>query len=959
MTDKREQLAKALARATGSMDVVRSGAAARSAYASDASIYRAVPAVIVEPRGDDDVGRVLDVVRREGVPVTARGGGTSVAGNAIGDGIVLDFSVHMNQIVDIRPEERRAVVQPGVVLDDLRAAASEHGLTFGPDPSTHSRCTLGGMIGNNACGTHSVAWGSTADNLLGLTHLLTDGRQHTAGKGTAGDPQIDEALMRLRSSYLAQLRTELGRFSRQVSGYALHHLLPENGFDVAKALAGSESTCGVMTSATVRLVREAPAKVLLVLGFSDVFAAARTAPQLAREGALTVEGMASDLIEALRARRGEGAAGTELPAGRAWLYCEFGGADQAQARAAAVRAAEGVRDRGCRVSRLLVERPEHARELWRIRESGAGIVTRLPDGGEAWPGWEDSAVPPERLAGYLEDLYGLLDRYGLRAVPFGHFGEGCVHLRAGFELGTERGVDRYRAFVTDAADLVATHGGSISGEHGDGRARSALLPAMYSETVRAAFRDFKEVFDDVSLLNPGVLTEPAPVSAAIRPGPGHNALELTPVHSFQADGGSFSRAVNRCVGLGACRDVDNGSMCPSYAATRDEVHSTRGRARVLAEMLRGETVSDGWRSTEVRDALDLCLSCKACAKECPVNVDMATYKAEFLYHHYARRLRPRAHLSMGWLPLWSRLITAWGPIARLVNAALARPVLAAIAKRAGGLEPRRSLPRFTERPFACWFRGAARRRRGGDRGEDAHEGRPTVVLWPDTFTNFHDPEVGHAAAEVLGSLGYRVELPAAPVCCGLTWHSTGQLGVATRVLIRSLDALQSQLAAGYPVIGLEPSCTVMLRDEARALLPNDARAARLAVQMQTLPELLASHEGEWPFARLDAGAVAQVHCHQEAKGSYTPDRAVLGKLGVHPDVVESGCCGLAGNFGFERGHWDVSQACAERELYPKVRAARPEDLVLADGFSCRTQIAQGSARRGMHIAEVLRSALRR
>ncbi|PSK97982.1 FAD/FMN-containing dehydrogenase [Murinocardiopsis flavida] len=934
---------------------VRSDAATRAAYASDASIYRVPPAAVVEPHDADDVAAVLDAARATATPVTARGGGTSVAGNAIGSGIVVDFATRMNRIIGIDPEARTATVQPGVVLDDLRAAAAPHGLTFGPDPSTHSRCTIGGMIGNNACGSHSVAWGTTADNVVALTHLLPDGRRLTASRGGSGDPGLDARLAQWRAPHLGVLRTELDRFGRQVSGYGLHHLLPENGFDVAKALVGSESTCGLVTEATVRLVEVPAARALLVLGFPDVFAAAAAAPDLARSGAMTVEGMASDLLDALRSRPGRAGAGADLPAGQGWLYCEFGGATAAEAYDAAARVAAGLRDAATAV---IVADPARARALWRIRESGAGIVTRMADGGEAWPGWEDSAVPPERLAGYLKDLYALLGEHGLRGVPFGHFGEGCLHLRCDFDLGSERGLAAYRSFITDAAALVAAHGGSVSGEHGDGRARSELLAAMYSPAMLRAFSEFKALFDPDGLLNPGVLVAPAPLDEAVRPGPGHAALEITPVHAFGADGGSFAGEVRRCVGVGACRSTDTGSMCPSFKATRDEVHSTRGRARVLSEMLRGETVTDGWRSEEVRDALDLCLSCKACASECPVNVDMATYKAEFLYHHYEGRVRPMAHYSMGWLPVWSRLATAARPVARAVNAALALPKVAALVQKAGGIEPRRSMIRFAEKPL----RASARlrdRKRARKRARPAPATGPTVVVWPDTFTNFHSPEVGRDAVAVLEALGYRVEFPDGAVCCGLTWHSTGQLDAAKRMLRRSLDAMAAQLAAGCPVVGLEPSCTVMLRDEARALLPDDPRAQRLAEQTVTLAELVAAHEGEWPFGTVDAAAVAQVHCHQEAKGSYDADLAVLRRLGVDPDVVGAGCCGLAGNFGFEPGHYEVSQACAERELFPKVRAAGEEDLVLADGFSCRTQVAQGTERTGRHLAQVLRSALRR
>ncbi|WP_242907691.1 FAD-binding and (Fe-S)-binding domain-containing protein [Actinomadura terrae] len=929
--------------------VFRTGLTVRTAYSSDASIYRCVPLAVAEPRTSAELARVLELAEDEGLPLTMRGGGTSIAGNSVGTGIVVDTSRHLRRVLSLDPEARTAVVEPGVVLDDLRAEAARYGLTFGPDPSSHSRCTLGGMIGNNACGSHSVAWGITSGNVEALRVLLPGGREVTAERGTSGDAAIDAELRRLRDAHLGAIRTELGRFSRQVAGYGLHHLLPENGFDVAKALVGAEGTCGIVTEATVRLVPVPKARALAVLGFEDVFVAAEVAPFVARSGALTVEGMAADLLTALRDQPGRADAGSDLPPGGGWLYCEVGGDTIGAAQDAAHALAEAVQERVPGTTSVVVGDPARMRALWWIREAGSGIVTRLPDGGEAWPGWEDSAVPSERLAGYLRELYELMRAHGLRGVPYGHFGEGCLHLRVDFDLEDPRGVAGYRAFVEEATRLVVAHSGSVAGEHGVGRARSELLSAMYSPGLLDAFAAFKAVFDPGRRLNPGVIVDPAPLDAALRPGPGRDTLKVTPVHALTRDNGSFAAAVHRCVGVGACRNLDTGTMCPSFRATRDEVHSTRGRARVLAEMLRGESLPDGWRSREAHDALDLCLSCKACASECPVNVDMATYKAEFLHRYYARRRRPMAHYSMGWLPLWSRAVTAVPGTSRLVNAALSRGRIARVVKRAAGVEPRRQMIRFAERTLRDWFR---------ERGRARAAGGPTVVLWPDTFTDYHAPEAGRDAVEVLEALGYRVLIPPGRVCCGLTWHSTGQLGVAKRVLRHSLDVLAPALDAGLPVVGLEPSCTVMLRNEAPELFPDDPRARRLADATVTLAELVARHEGDWPFGTLDARAIAQVHCHQEAKGSYAPDLAVLRRLGVDTDVIGSGCCGLAGNFGFEPGHWDVSQSCAERELYPKVRAADGE-LILADGFSCRTQVAQGTGREALHLAQLLRRALPR
>lgn len=928
----------------------------RVAYVSDASIYRRLPAAVFEPQSVEAIREALSIAKARGWSITCRGAGTSVAGNAIGEGLVIDTSRYLDQILAIDPEARTARVRPGVVYDSLREAAGEFGLTYGPDPSTHSRCTIGGMVANNACGPHSVAWGTAADNVVSLKLMLADGREIEIASDYCSDPEIEAQLKHLTEGNLGVLRTELGRFARQVSGYGLHHLLPENGFNVARAMAGTEGTCGIITELTVKLVEPPRATALAVLGFADIFQAAAAAPLLLRPGVYTVEGMGSDLLAALRTRPGQENAGTELPNGGGWLYVEVGGETQDEASDAARMLVEEMVLGGRIVDSVVVTEIAQMRALWRIREAGAGIVTRLPDGGEAWAGWEDSAVPPEHLADYLRDLYAVLETHGLRGIPFGHFGEGCVHIRIDFALGSEDGVRGYRAFIEAAAELVARYGGSVSGEHGDGRARSALLPVMYSTEALEAFAQFKSIFDVENFFNPGVLVNPEPIDRGIRPGPGGRTFDLPPVHAFSHDGGSFAGAINRCVGVGSCRS-DVGSMCPSYQVTRDEVHSTRGRARALAEMLRGESVTDGWRSKAILKALDLCLSCKACASECPVNVDMATYKAEFLHHHYKGRLRPMAHYAMGWLPLSSRVLEAVPGSARFANRVLGYRPIEELVKRLAGIEPRRRMIHFAPQTLRKWFtrRGTAMTAPGAQ-AETSVE-RPTVMLWPDTFNNFYSPWVGQAAVEVLEAMGYRVVLPDGQVCCGLTWHSTGQLPQAKRVVSRSLDALGSALDASMPVIVLEPSCAVMLADEITELLPGDPRAAKLARQVVTLADVVAAYKGPWPFGELNTKAISQVHCHQEAAGSYDPDEAVLQKLGVETDVIGSGCCGLAGNFGFEPGHWDVSQALGERELFPKVRTKEDGTLVLADGFSCRTQLIQGTGVNGMHLAEVLMLAL--
>ncbi|GGM41486.1 lactate dehydrogenase [Longimycelium tulufanense] len=916
----------------------------RAAYTSDASIYRAMPAAVFEPRDTTEVVTAVRIAAEHGVAVTCRGGGTSVAGNAVGTGLVLDFSRHMNRIIELDPDGATATVEPGVVLGALRQHAATHGLTVGPDPSTYSRCTVGGMVGNHACGPHSVAWGTTADITDRLELLLADGRVLSATRGGSGDANIDLRLRQLRDRYLAALRTELGRFTRQVSGYNLDALLPEKGFHVARSLVGSEGTCAVVLGARLRLTRVPPARVLLVLGFPDVYAAAECAPMLAKAGALTVEGLDAPLVEALRSRPGRAPGLELLPSGRAWLYCEVQGANDAAAVSDARRLA-----RQAGVPGRVTTDPGQIAALWAIRRNGAGTATRMADGRAAWPGWEDSAVPPKRLASYLRDLHFLMDEHGCNGTITGHFGEGCLHVRIDWDLESKHGMASYRNFIAAAGELVVAHGGCASGEHGDGRARSELLARTYSPELLGAFAAFKNIWDPAGVLNPGIIVNPVPFDADIRPGPGRDRLELPLVQRLHADSDSLARAVQRCSGVGSCRDA-SGTMCPSYQATKDEVHSTRGRARVLSEMLRGETLPDGWRSKQVRDALDLCLACQACKSECSVNVDMATYKAEFLHHHYRFRLRPRAHYTLGWLPVLARIASV---APRMLNWLTSRPTPSRWLSVVAGLEPRRPLISLPPQTFRRWF---ARRTRS--RASAPESG--TVVLWPDTFSNFLDPAGAQAATQVLEALGYRVALPDGPVCCGLTWYSTGQLKVAREVLARSVRSLEGHLRAGRTIIGVEPSCTQALRETAAQLLPDSAAVRSLPNQVRTLAEVVAGHQGPWPFGRLNGSAVLQPHCHQEAGHGHRPETDVLARLGVAVDVVRTGCCGMAGNFGYEPGHWEVSRAAAERGLFPTLRAASPGTAVLANGFSCRTQIGQSGVRdirRAEHLAQLLLRAL--
>ncbi|GHC89137.1 lactate dehydrogenase [Nocardiopsis terrae] len=929
-------------------------------YTSDASNYRRVPLAVVIPETIDDCVAAVRACSAHGVPIIPRGGGTSIAGNSIGTGVVIDTSRHLRTIEAIDPQARTARVQPGVILDDLRAATAEHGLTFAPDPSTHSRCTIGGMVGNNACGSHSVAWGTTADNIVELDLLLSDGTRITVGSGHTAEEfaelaarpgregRIHAALGRLVEAHRSEMRTAMPDFRRRVSGYALDRLLPEKGRDVAASLVGTEGTCAMVLGATVRLVESPPARALAVLGYEDAPAAADAVPGILVHSPLTVEGLNDRIVAALD--RNGSKSRVPLPFGHAWLLVEIAGGDAEQAAAAAQAMLDSLDGASRPRDAAVVTDPAHQKALWRIREEGAGLTSRTPTGAEAWSGWEDASVPPENLGAYLRDFEDLMARHGRYGAVYGHFGDGCLHVRIDFELTRRSGRREYRAFMEEAAEIVVRHGGSLSGEHGDGQARSELLSRMYPEGLIRAFGEFKRVWDPDNLMNPGIIVDPLPLDADIRV-----AADVRPelpliseaTLAYGEDDGDFAKALRRCSGVGKCRRQSGpGVMCPSYQVTQEEKHSTRGRAHLLFEMANGEVITDGWRSEEVRESLDLCLSCKGCLSDCPVNVDMASYKAEFLHQHYRGRVRPAAHYSMGWLPVLARL-AAVAPVE--ANRVVRLPGVSSLAKRMAGVAAQRELPAFARTTFTRAFQ--RRQTRGGGR-----VGGPKVVLWPDTFGNLLNPNVLASAVQVLEDAGFSVVLPKGQVCCGLTWVSTGQLDVARAVMRRAVAALSPLVSQGLPVVGLEPSCTAALKHDLVELLPGE-ESRRVAAAVHTFAGFLEEYAPDWQPPRVPASALAQVHCHQHAVTGFDADRDLISRAGIDGEVLDSGCCGLAGDFGFTEGHYEVSQAIGERELLPRVRAADPGTLVLADGYSCRTQIEQGTGRRALHLAEVLARGL--
>lgn len=944
---------------------VRFDRGARGLYATDASSYRQVPIGVVIPRDRDDVITTVRLARQHNAPILCRGGGTSLAGQCCNTAVVLDFSKYMGRVLEVNPEERWARVEPGTVLDRLQDATRPHGLTFGPDPATHTHCTLGGMIGNNSCGVHSVQaahYGPgprTEHQVLELTVLTYDGEVLTVGPtppeeidriidGGGRRGQIYRELRDLRDRYDPLIRERFPDIPRRVSGYNLPPLLEENGFDVARALVGTESTCVVILEAKVRLIEDPPERALILLGYEDIYQGADHVPELMSHKPIGLEGMDYRLTEFMKAKDLHVRHLVHLPEGNGWLMVEFGGATLDEAAGRANQALAAIREGGqAFLDARVISDPAEQQAIWHIRKSGLGATAFVPGTAPAWEGWEDAAVAPHRLGPYLRDFRELLDRYGYDCALYGHFGEGCVHCRINFDYETRRGLDHYLAFIDEAADLVIRYGGSLSGEHGDGQSRGVLLEKMFGAELVDGFREFKRIWDPDGRMNPGKVVDAYRPDENLFLGPDYAPPDLDTTFRFPVNDFSFANATIRCVGVGKCRRTEAGTMCPSYMVTGEEMHSTRGRARLLYEMVRGEVVQDGWRSEEVKEALDLCLSCKACKNECPVNVDMATYKAEFMSHYYQGRLRPRAAYSMG-LIYWATRLARLAP--DLVNWVTQTPGLSALVKKAGGIAAQRDIPIFAEQTFRDWFRQRTESRVAG----------PRVIVWPDTFNNSFHPETGRATVEVLEGAGFRPIIPAAVLCCGRPLYDFGMLGLARRQLRRILDELREEIRAGTPVIGMEPSCVAVFRDELVNLFPHDRDAQRLARQTFMLSEFLAAHAGDADLGQLRGEkALLHGHCHHRSVLDFDPELAVLDRIGLEYELLDSGCCGMAGPFGFQEEHYEVAQACAERVLLPALRESDTRTLLVTSGFSCREMVEQNRLRRPVHFAEVVHMAMER
>ena len=936
---------------------VRFDAGSKALYATDGSNYRQVPIGVVVPKSKEDVIQTIAACRKFGAPVLSRGGGTSLAGQCCNVAIVMDWSKYLHNIVELNPQQKFARVEPGTICDTVRKAAKPHMLTWGPDPATHDHCTFGGMLGNNSCGVHAQMAGKAGENVLALDILLYDGTQMAVGSmndaeleqqiaqgGRAGN--IYARLKSLRNRYAKLIEQRYPRIPRRVSGYSLERLLPgEDGrFNIAAALVGSESTCVTILEAKVRLIYSYPGRALLVLGYPSIYEAGDHVSELLKYKPIGFEGLDEFLIGNVK-KKGMPQVDdiSVLPEGKGWLVVEFGAATAKEAEEQAREAMKALEGGGAPTMKLFVDEDEQ-QKVWDVREAGLGATAFVPGEPLTWEGWEDSAVPPEKIGGYLRDLCKLYEKYQYKSALYGHFGQGCIHCRVNFDLLSAAGIRKWRSFMEEATDLVTSYGGSISGEHGDGQSKAEFLYKMFGEELIDAFREFKSIWDPDWKMNPGKVVDPYRIDENLRLGADYKPWKPQTYFKFPEDHGDFSHAALRCVGVGKCRR-ENGegkqdTMCPSYMVTREEMHSTRGRAHLLWEMMHGDVIRDGWRDEHIKDALDLCLACKGCKGDCPVNVDMATYKAEFLAHYWKGRLRPAYAYAFGWIDKWARVASKAPGFANLFTQL---PILRDVARMFAGVPPQREIPAFAAETFQTWFRKRKARPGSG----------PKVLLWADTFNNYFMPETAQAAVSVLEAAGCHVQVLDQHLCCGRPLYDYGFLEMAQSYLWRNLEALAPHLDEGTAVVVLEPSCCSVFRDEMHGLFPESMQARYLAENTFTLAEFLEKKLPGYQPPQLKRRAIVQGHCHQKAIMRMKEEEAVMEKMGLDHDVLESGCCGMAGSFGFEKEKYEVSIACGERALLPEVRKAGLATIVMADGFSCKEQIAQETNRHALHLAEVL------
>jgi FAD/FMN-containing dehydrogenase/Fe-S oxidoreductase len=938
----------------------------RLLYATDASMYQVEPIGVVLPRDADDVHAVLEVANRHGVPVLPRGGGTSLAGQTVNHAVVLDFSKTMNRVLEVDAEGLWCRVQPGLVQDELNAHVRPLGLLFGPDTSTSNRATIGGMAGNNSAGSHSIAYGKTLDHVLELTCLLADGSrvvlrdlgpEELDAKSRQDDLEgrIYREVRRIAGEHADEIRARYPRIMRRVSGYNLDELVKPQPFGLHRLAVGSEGTLVVVVEMKMRLVRRPRATALDVVHFADLQEALDASQEILTTGPYAVELTDKMILDLARGNlEHRGRMGFVRGDPQAIMIVEYAGDSEAEVRAK-VEAFEALRARQrMGFGAHLAFDPAEQQSIWKLRKAGLGLLLGTRGDRKPIAFVEDTAVDPARLGPFIKEFREILAKHDAAAGYYGHCSVGCLHIRPLIDLKDERGLRQVQAIAEEITQLVLTYGGALSGEHGDGRARSPFNETLYGPRLYQAFREVKRAFDPRNLLNPGNIVDAPPMTSHLRFGPAYRTWEPATSLDFSAQGG-FAASVEMCNGIGVCRKKLEGTMCPSYMATLDEEHSTRGRANALRAVLSGQVPREDFTGRRLYEVMDLCLECKACKAECPANVDMAKLKYEFLAHYYRAHGLPLRNRLFGRIHALARLGSALAPVSNWVARSAPHRWL---LERVAGIDRRRPLPAFAPASFERWFAGH-RPAGDGPRGE--------VVLFHDTFNTYQTPEVAIAATRFLEASGYRVSL-ADRGCCGRPAISKGLLDEARGLAADNVRRLAGAARRGLPIVGLEPSCLLTLRDEYPELVRTEE--ARLVAGQALLLEEFVQRESAAgrppPFPAAPGGpegaarpALLHGHCHQKALAGTGPTVAVLRAAGFAVTEVDSGCCGMAGSFGFEREHYDLSMKLVERRLAPAVRQADPATAVCAPGVSCRQQIEHATGRRARHPAELLWEALAR
>ena len=950
---------------------VRFDRLSRALYSTDASVYQVVPLGVVLPATEADVVATVAACGRFRAPLTARGGGTSQAGQAIGPGLVLDTSKHLNRILEIDAAGRRARVQPGCVLADLNRALRPLGLQFAPDISTANRATIGGMVANNSSGARSVFYGKTIDHVLGLKVVLADGSILHCGPldGPALEAKCRQddlegaghrAVRRLAAEQAEEIERRFPRILRRVGGYNLDDFHPaaiaRSGFNLARLFVGSEGTLGVVVEAELRLVELPGAKAVLVIQFAELLEALAATPAILAHRPAAVEVVDRYVLDSTRLNP-EASRLRDFLRGDpgAILLVELYGEDPGELPPRLDALEADLRGRGAGDHFVRATDPAAQGRIWKLREMALGLSMAEKGDAKAISFVEDTAVAPERLRDYIAEFLRIIARHGTTAGVYAHASVGCLHVRPVIDLKNEEGVRRFEAIAAAVADLVLRYGGALSGEHGDGLVRSPFQERMYGPELYRAFRELKRAFDPLGLLNPGKIVDAPPLATNLRYGPGYVTPDLPTTFDFAADGGVV-RAAELCAGVGACRKKHEGTMCPSYQATRDERDSTRGRANALRLALTGQLGSAGWAEPALGDVLDLCLECKACKAECPTNVDMARLKAEYLHQRHQRSGLPWRNRVFGHVDRLSRWGCRLAPISSQV--ARSRPVRW-LNERLLGIDRRRVPPAFARRTLRALV---ASHSDPLEAHEEPGDGARGVLLFPDTFTSCYEPEVGEAAVGLLRRAGCRVVLgPADLRCCGRPLISNGLLDRAVAYARHNVERLHPWASRGRPIVACEPSCLLTIQDDYPALLRGEwrGRAEAVAAACRTFEELLESTLAAGPSPPLSfRGGPRRIlvhgHCHQRALVGMGPALRLLRRIpGAEVVDLDAGCCGMAGSFGYEAEHYEVSRLVGEQRLFPAVRQADTAAVVVAPGFSCRLQVAHFTGRAAQHPARLL------